>query len=218
MTLSQRLRMDASDIWDKIFSHPFVLELYSGSLPLEKFKFYAVQDYNYLVTMYKCLSLLASKAEPDIARFILEMAYIDASIEMDNYKKLLESLNLNIEDVIGREPAPTNRAYMDFLLSTCATGTLLEGLVAILPCFWSYLEIAENNKSLLLQNKVRLYREWAEVYLKEEYRDIVQRLRETVDDLWDGTYYEKYRKIFLLGSKYEYLFWDMAYNMEKWKI
>ena len=218
MQLTHMLRNDVSDIWNRIFSHPFVVELYSGDLPIEKFKFYAIQDYNYLVTMYKCLSLLASKSEPGDARILLEMAYIDASIEMDNYVKLLDSLGLRIDEVINMEPAPTNRAYMDFLISTCSLGTLLEGLVAILPCFWSYLEIAENNKSLLLRNKVKIYREWAEVYLSEEYKKVVNQLRRMIDRLWRGEGYERYLRIFRLGSRYEYLFWDMAYNMEGWKI
>uniref|UniRef100_A0A7J3ZJ55 Thiaminase II n=1 Tax=Fervidicoccus fontis TaxID=683846 RepID=A0A7J3ZJ55_9CREN len=214
--LSERLRRDADAIWQRIFSHPFVVELYTGRLPLEKFKFYVMQDYNYLIGMMRSLSLLASKADYDVAKIALEIAHADATIEMENYVKLLERLGLRLEDVVAIEPAPTNEAYMNFLIATCALGSPLECLVSILPCFWSYAEIAERHKSELERNPNALYVEWASVYLSKEYIELVERLRDTVDRLWTGEGYERLKRIFLRSSKYEYMFWDMSYNMERW--
>ena len=218
MSLSQMLRESVDDIWRKIFKHPFVLELYSGVLPLEKFKFYIIQDYNYLVSMYKCLSLIAAKSEPDIAEKALEIAYLDASTEMENYRKLIGRLGLTMEDVLSTEPAPTNEAYMNFLLKICALYPPIEGLTAILPCFWSYMEIAEVNKELLEYNRDGLYRSWCEVYLSDEYKSMVSSLRSLVDRYGSKYDVERLKHIFKLGSRYEYLFWDMAYNMEDWMI
>jgi thiaminase/transcriptional activator TenA len=50
MKVVDRLRKDANAIWKKIIEHPFVVELYKGDLPLNKFKFYILQDYQYLIT------------------------------------------------------------------------------------------------------------------------------------------------------------------------
>ncbi|MGB9705438.1 MAG: thiaminase II, partial [Pyrobaculum sp.] len=36
---SAELRRRAGDIWGRILAHPFVVELYGGSLPLEKFRY-----------------------------------------------------------------------------------------------------------------------------------------------------------------------------------
>ena len=218
MSLSQKLRNSADDIWRKIFKHPFVLELYSGVLPPEKFKFYIIQDYNYLVSIYKCLSLIAAKSEPDIAEKALEIAYLDASTEMENYRKLIGQLGLTMDDVLSTEPAPTNEAYMNFLLKTCALYPPIEGLTAVLPCFWSYMEIAYENRELLEYNNSKLYRDWCMVYLSEEYKSMVSSLKSLVDKYGKEYKFSRLKQLFTLGSRYEYLFWDMAYNMETWTI
>ncbi|HID73249.1 TPA: thiaminase II, partial [Candidatus Micrarchaeota archaeon] len=43
MKLSESLRREADFIWRKILEHPFVVELYSGRLDVERFKFYILQ-------------------------------------------------------------------------------------------------------------------------------------------------------------------------------
>ena len=94
MELTEELRSSADHIWKKILEHPFVIELYSGTLPLKKFKYYVIQDYNYLVTICKCFSLIASKAEYAVAQRMLELAHMEATTEMDSYKKLLDKLGM----------------------------------------------------------------------------------------------------------------------------
>ena len=218
MGLTDRLRRDVEYIWAKIFNHPFVIQLYDGTLPISKFKYYIIQDYNYLISMMRCFSLIAAKAGPSVSAKALEIALADATTELENYKKLLGKLDLSFNDVVNIEPAPTNLAYMNYLLATCALGTPLEGLVAVLPCFWSYLEIAEKLKDKLAANEVSIYREWCMTYLSSEYKNLVRDLRELVDSLWDGMNYDRYLKLFTRSSKYEYMFWDMAYREEQWPV
>ena len=216
--LAEKLRHSANHIWRAILKHPFVVELYSGALPPEKFRYYAIQDYNYLVTMYKCFSLIASKAEYPLARKTLELAYTEATTEMANYERLLDKLGMRLEDVVRVDPSPTNTAYMNFLLTTCALGSPLEGLVAVLPCFWSYAEIASKHKDKLERNRNEIYVEWAKVYTTKEYLDLVNELKAFVNEMAVQESREKLERIFITASKYEYMFWDMAYRMEKWPI
>ena len=216
--LSEELRRSAEPVWRRILEHPFVRELYTGRLPLEKFRFYAIQDYNYLVGMMRTYSLIAAKSPFWVARKALEIAHADATTELENYKSLLARLGLTLDDAERAEPAPTNVAYMNFLVATAALGTPLEGLVATLPCFWTYQVIAEHYSEELERNPVELYRDWAKVYLSREYASIVEELRSLVDSLYEGVGAERLRKIFLTGSRYEYMFWDMAYRMEEWPV
>jgi thiaminase/transcriptional activator TenA len=218
MSLTEVLRRSVGHIWEKIFNHPFVVELYLGTLPLEKFKYYVIQDYNYLITMYRCFSLIASKADYELARKALELAYIEATTEMANYERLLNKLGISFDEVVNTEPAPTNMAYMNFLISTCALRTPLEGLIALLPCFWSYAEIAERHKGKLISNKNELYVEWAKVYLSEDYLKLIKDLRDFIDKSAKSLDVESAKKLFRIASRYEYLFWDMAYRMESWYI
>jgi thiaminase/transcriptional activator TenA len=109
-------------------------------------------------------------------------------------------------------------AYMNFLTSTCALRTPLEGLIALLPCFWSYAEIAERHKDKLISNKNELYVEWAKVYLSEDYLKLIKDLRDFIDKSAKSLDVESAKKLFRIASRYEYLFWDMAYRMESWYI
>jgi thiaminase/transcriptional activator TenA len=217
MSLTERLREDADFIWKKIFEHPFVIELYDGTLPLEKFKYYIIQDYNYLIEISRCFSIISSKSDFTIAKYALQMAYMDMTTEMDNYMKLLGELGLDFKDVVKIEPAPTNFAYMNFLIRICSLGSPIEGLVALLPCFWTYKEIAEYNKGRLVHNTNTIYKSWANTYLSSEYENLVNMLKNIIDAS-SYTDYDNLKRIFILASKYEYMFWEMAYTMEKWKI
>ena len=218
MKLSKRLREDADYIWRQILKHPFVIELYSGELPIEKFIYYVKQDYNYLIGVMRAFSIIAFKSDYEVAKLALEIAYQDATIEIENYNRLLKKLNISFDEVVSTEPSPTNNAYMNFLISTCLLGDSFESLVATLPCFWTYLEIAEVNKHLLNDNKNMLYKSWCTTYLSREYIELTNKLIDAVDEIWDGRKYDKLRHIYITASRYEYMFWDMAYKMEKWLI
>jgi len=216
---TERLKEAVSDVWDRILNHPFVTELFNGSLPMGKFRFYVIQDYNYLITLTRCQAIIASKFEdPAIMRKILELALADVSTELENYNKLLGELGLSLNDVIRVRPSPTNMAYMNFLLSTCTMGSPYEGLVAILPCYWTYLEIARYHAKKLEGNPVRVYRDWALVYLSPEYEKIVSDLRAIIDNAGDylARDFDRLSGIFRQASVYEYMFWDMAFRQEQW--
>jgi thiaminase/transcriptional activator TenA len=213
--ISDRLRSDADRIWKEIFNHPFVVELYEGTLPLEKFKFYVLQDYNYLAADMKNLSVLSSKAPSvEAMREMLEVAHLEATTEFKGYEEFLKRLGYSIQDAMGIEPTPTSLSYASFLLATSSLRTFWEGLAATLPCFWIYAEIADFHRDKLKVNKNDLYAEWASVYLTEPYRHLIDRMKGLLDNA--NVEYEKLKETFIIASKYEYLYWSMAYNMEKW--
>jgi len=88
----------------------------------------------------------------------------------------------------------------------------------VLPCFWTYAEIAEYHKNKLQKNENRLYTEWASVYLSEPYLKLVRKIRNLVDNAGRGFLYEKLKKIFITASRYEYMYWDAIYSMQTWAI
>ncbi|MFB6470060.1 MAG: TenA family protein [Vulcanisaeta sp. AZ3] len=207
--ITELLRSSSNDIWSRILNHSFVIELFNGSLPMNKFNFYVIQDYNYLITLTKCQAIIVSKLEdPQVMRTVLELALADVTTELENYNKLLNRLDLRLEDIIKIKPSPTNTAYMNFLLNTCTLGTPYEGLVAILPCYWTYLEIARYHAERLKANPIDVYRDWARVYLSLDYERIVNDLRGIIDRASDYLMREfnKLLSIFRQASIYEYMF------------
>ena len=218
MGVAERLYEEAAPVWRRLPEHPFVVELYKGTLPLEKFKFYVLQDYNYLLTMARVFAVIASKTDIETAGRLLRVAEEDATIELENYKRLLSRLGLTIEDAVRAEPAPVNVGYMSFMLSTALLGSPAEGLAAVLPCFWSYLDIARAREKDLEGNPVDVYVEWARAYLSPEYERLVEELRETLNNLYEGAGYERLRRVFLTATRFEWLFWEMSYRMEGWPV
>lgn len=65
MGLCEKVRKDTDFYWEASFYHPFVQGIADGSLPLEKFKFYMLQDAYYLKHYTKVLALAAAKATTD---------------------------------------------------------------------------------------------------------------------------------------------------------
>jgi len=44
-------RPDVAPVWHQFVHHPFVMAMGDGTLPLESFKGYLIQDYLYLVSL-----------------------------------------------------------------------------------------------------------------------------------------------------------------------
>ena len=57
MKVSERLYNSIIDLWDKYNEHPFVKGLADGTLPLEKFQFFMIQDHLYLMQYAKVFAL-----------------------------------------------------------------------------------------------------------------------------------------------------------------
>ena len=58
MTFCEEVRKETDLYWEGSFEHPFVKGLVEGTLPIEKFKFYMMQDAYYLKHYTKVLALL----------------------------------------------------------------------------------------------------------------------------------------------------------------
>ena len=53
MATTERLLACARDIWEGYHAHPFVRGIADGSLDEDKFRFYMIQDYIYLIDYAK---------------------------------------------------------------------------------------------------------------------------------------------------------------------
>jgi thiaminase (transcriptional activator TenA) len=140
-------------------------------------------------------------------------------LEIPSNRQLLDQvIGLGAEDRGGaRAMAPANVAYTSFLLATAAAGGPLEITAAILPCSWSYIEIADGLKDEIADHPV--YADWVAFYLQEEEANLVLNMRETFDDMTQVVSEEKRRQladIFTMSSRLEGMFWDMAYTLDQW--
>ena len=82
------------------------------------------------------------------------------------------------------------------------------------PCPWTYLEIAQKLSKIHIRNEA--YGKWVQFYSSTEsygqlaeIKEILNRLGEKVDEKCKA----KMKNHFANACKYEYLFWEMAYNL-----
>lgn len=221
-SFSDSLREEAAPIWESIFIHPFLVEIGEGSLSLDKFVFYVKQDYAYLVEFARCLGIATAKTEDmDSMRTLASRLDASLTIEVDMLERLGERLGIPLEELRRSELAPTNMAYTRHMLHVAYSGPVGEIIAALLPCVWTYQEIAERLGDREQLKRHRLYNEWCSTYRTRSYAELTKWYRGLTDRLASGSdslTRDRMRRHFILSSKYEHMFWDMAYKKETWPI
>ncbi|MCI0770704.1 MAG: thiaminase II [Chloroflexi bacterium] len=214
LPFSEELRRGLDSVWERIFSHPFLKEVQAGSLPLEKFRYYVIQDYHYLEGFGRSVSIALSKG-PDTETLRKLVRRVTTPIERPLHARMFELLEIEQEEVDRVGPSPTNLAYVNHMITTAASGGVGEAAAALLPCPWSYHELG--NRLSLPDHPV--YNAWVEAYHSGILEESTAAWRDLVDTFAEEggpTVRESMRQAFLTSSRYEYLFWTMAYNMETW--
>jgi thiaminase (transcriptional activator TenA) len=216
------LRQEADPIWEATFAHPVVVGIGSGETPLENFIYFLRQDYQYLIAFSRVFAYAGAKAADleTIASFA-KLMQGTLEVEMALHRNFSAKFDLTARDLEVTEPSPTTLSYSSFLLSIAQSGTVADILASILPCFWGYLQIGERLAEASTPEVQPLYAEWIETYTAQEYVELCAWLRSLFDRLTVGARpddLERYRRIFLTGSRYEYLFWEAARSMETWPV
>jgi thiaminase (transcriptional activator TenA) len=219
---SARLRARCDRIWAGLHAHPFLGELARGTLPLDRFRFFIEQDLLFLPAFARCMAMGAAKSasDADLEFFTRQLDGV-IRLEIPSNRRLLDQvISLGAQDRGGaRGMAPANVAYTSFLLATAAAGGPLEITTAILPCSWSYIEIAAELKDQIADHPV--YSEWVAFYLQDEEAELVRNMRATFDEMTrDGAVSDEKREqlagIFMMSSRLEGRFWEMAYTLDQW--
>lgn len=219
MSVSRRMYRAARPLWEGFHTHPFVTGLGDGTLPVENFRYFLLQDYLYLFEYAKVFALGVVKADsPALMGFFAANVSQVLNGEMDIHRAYMARLGIREEEVAAVRPALANRSYTSFMLAAAHAGGPAEILAAILACSWSYAEIAarlvERHPGL---PDHPLYGEWAAGYTSEDYVSANEALIARMDAVAQGLPEERLARledIFVSCSRYEAGFWDMAWKME----
>ncbi len=221
MSFSMELRQLAEPIWKKEMEHPFVKGLASGELPLETFQYYLCQDYIYLIAFSKVYAIAAAKSHDlkEMGEFA-ELLTATLNDEMDLHRKYAAEFGISREELEATVPSPTAYAYTSHLVRAAYEGTLTEVLAAVLPCQWGYYEIGVRLAQVPGWESSP-YRDWIKTYSSPEFGRLSEMMRERLDALTtsiDETHKKRLQNLFLTSSRYEYLFWEKAYQREAWPV
>jgi thiaminase/transcriptional activator TenA len=220
MKFSEIVRKEADDIWQASFNHPFVEGVGSGTLPLEHFRYYVMQDSYYLSHFARVQSLGASKAlDLHTTNRMASHTIGTYEAELGLHKNFSKLLGITEEEKKNFKPAPTAYAYTSHLYRAAYTGHLGDIIAAILPCYWLYYEIGERLKDYTPDEPI--YQQWIGAYGGEWFRTLVEEQIDRFDEIADRVTdidRERMKEHFIISSEYEYAFWEMANQLEKWPV
>lgn len=219
---TERLYRKGCAVWKASHRHPFLTELAAGTLAEERFAYYMKQDYVYLIDFAKLFAVGAQKAQDleTMGKFA-ELLHATLHTEMELHRQYAAKFGISRAELEKTKPSPTTVAYAKFMLEAAAGGTLADVTAALLPCMWSYREIGRELMSLPGALDHPLYRDWILMYGSAEFSELTDWLIGLMDRLAEGLPDRELQKLedtFMTSSRFEYLFWDMAYRKEEWPV
>jgi thiaminase/transcriptional activator TenA len=216
----ETLRDDCRDAWQALHDHPFIRELAAGTLAPDRFRFYVEQDLFFLSDLGRAVAIGMSRArDDDQMRELAEEAAIVVGRERENQAELLRRVvSLGAADRGGSdEPAPATLAYGCYLVATAARGGALELTAALLPCTWSYADIAVALEEEIADHPV--YGEWVRFFADPAYVELIAERRAAFDvrvAREPDAVRRRLSEAFGTSTRLERAFWDMAYACERW--
>ncbi len=218
-----RCRQACRSQWEASFDHPFVKGLIDGTLPGERFRFYQMQDARYLEAFADACSIVSTRfTAPDDKLWFIEGARLAIVVERQLHDEYGKVLGYTPQDIATLELSPSNRAYQDHLLTCARQGSLLEAVGALTPCPWLYTDIGIRIlKELGHIPDSHPYRDWLRTYADPSfvtYSNEMMAILERLAKSHGSEHRERSVDAFRTSTRYEWMFWDQAWEMQQWPV
>jgi Putative transcription activator len=215
MSFMKETLLRTRHIWDECVETPFVQELKTGSLPMEKFRNYMIQDSIYLKHYARIYgkAIFHASTLKEIQLFYSALSFVtdtESAVRLA-YLKKFDMTDADIEFI---HPLTENQNYIDFMVDIAEKGNLQEILMAIPPCMMSYCYIGRK----IAANPVAresTYWDFIQDYSSEYFDEICSEWSGYADSICNDLPAEEQREltaIFEKASLLELGFWKMAYG------
>ena len=218
MGLSDDLRAGVGPIWEKVATHPFVIEMGNGTLARSSFDVYFDQDYLFLRDWAVLLSLATAKA-PDFeaARRLVAFLHLGLGGEEGLFQTAFRERGLSRNAVGSLAYLPTTQNYSSYLRNIAYTGSYVEVIATLLAVEWPYLDWAQRAVQAGKRPDNFYYQTWIDLHVSQGMTDFVAWLGRMVDESTPTAEQQtRLQEIFRSVLRYEYLFFEMAYRGEQW--
>lgn len=207
-------------IYADILAQPFLRGLTDGSLPIDAFRYYIVQDALYLQDYARCLSLASARAPlADVSALFAGHVVGIMQAEGTLHDTFFAEFGISRAEVEQTPQAPTTLAYTSYLLRMAYSGDYAELLGAVLPCYWIYQEVGQ---VLLAEGSPNpQYQRWIATYGGEEYAASVAAVLDEMDRVGADLGPQQRAAVqaaFVTTSRYEWMFWQMGWDQEQWPL
>ena len=217
-SFSQSLWQANEALFQDTLQLPFNRELAAGTLSMERFRHYMIQDAHYLVAYGRALAVTAAKS--DNAEGVVQFANAANEavvVERSLHDGFMCDFGVTPGQFAAVPLTPACHHYTSFLVATAWSAPYPVAVAALLPCFWIYAEVGRDIQARSAPGNP--YQSWVDTYASEEFHAAVRGVCATVDRLADGAtqatraaMHAAYRD----AARLEWLFWDSAYRLAEW--
>jgi thiaminase/transcriptional activator TenA len=213
----------AQNAWAAAKTHPFVAALIDGSLESQQFRFYQMQDARYLESFADACSLISVRCpDPDTKLWFIDAARLALVVESQLHAGYGDRLGYTPADIAALTPTPNSLAYQHHLITMAQRGTVLEAVAALTPCPWLYTEIGQMIRPQLEQiSEQHPYADWLRTYADPGFVDYTNTLLSRLQALaeqHDDTIQARAKQAFWLSTRYEWMFWQQAWDQQAWLV
>ena len=218
MSITDRVLDSSKTIWGGYGSHPFVMGIAGGTLPVEKFRYFMIQDYLYLQDYIKVFSIgIAKTQDLEILQAFSGYVHHILEEEMAIHRAYMKRLGITEAELKAARMAQDNLSYTSYMLRCAYEGGPAEVCAAILPCGVSYEDLAV----AMVQADPRcaehaFYGEWIRGYADPAYHASNEVLRGILERAAAGYNEQQIAHLIEIAQRcctYEGMFWDLSWEM-----
>ena len=213
MALTQSLRQQYHALWERMVTHPFVLEMGEGTLPAAAFRRYFLQDYVFVNDLVAMTALGLAKA-PDLSAANPLNQFLTGILNPENdlFVRAFAELGASEAEYASASANPTTQAFGDFLMRVGLEGTFEDVLMLLYVTEGTYLDWGTRLLQAGKQPAQPIYREWIELHGPAVLGNFVSWIAAHLDQADLAHRRARLERIFHTALRYEYLFWESAYH------
>lgn len=216
MRLSDYLYEEAGGLWEEAANKPFVREMALGSLKMENYRWYMLQDYLYLQDYIGILQRALALSKEEALSDFLRDALVQTRYETERvHLPAMKQIGISDQEIQSTKQLELITDYAAYMNGQLGEGDLTAGLTALLQCSWVYACLGQRLTDRFEKEIERSpYRSWFEAYDSPSYRKANQAWIDMLNLRTQGISPERTRKlgrIFVTCVSFENRFWDCLY-------
>jgi thiaminase/transcriptional activator TenA len=221
MSFSAELVEKAKPYYEAQLQKRFLVELGSGDLPLDVFRYFVKVDYAYLVNHVHVWSLAVAKSDrPGTMRVLARQLDRSLNDEIPLLESYAGKFGISQRELHEQRMGPLKYAYARHQVAAGYRESLGELMAAALPCKLGFGEIGRALVERYPITPDNPYKDWLALYSSEEEESLALKLLEIFDRLADGSSESQLRRMeenFIIGMQYETMLWDEYYRKGGWE-
>lgn len=214
--LFHKMRTAIAAQLNTLYSHPFNVDLYKGTLPRDIFHTFLEQDRLYLYDFSKALTQTAGRLSNEkhkmlFHKFAKEMVQSEINI-LHKYlpKPFSPSLFQPAKNSVQKISAISQ--YTAYLFETTNHASIEEAVACLIPCFYIYSTLGIRMRPMIHENNP--YKLWIYSYSNERFLLSTQLIIQTLEELSRDSGIIDQKPIitaFVTSTQFEIAFWDSIY-------